>query len=95
VFIGVKMLISPVVHLPVWVSLAVIVVVAGGAVAASLWRDRSRPRQAPKQCASPDQLPDLVPDLVPDHGPDLVPDLGPGHVPGQGRVPEPHGPVRT
>ena len=40
-FIGVKMLISPVVHLPVTVTLAAIVVVAGGAVAASLWRDRS------------------------------------------------------
>ena len=44
VFIGVKMLVSPVVHLPLWVSLAVIVAVAGGAVAASLWRDRYRPR---------------------------------------------------
>jgi len=43
VFIGVKMLISPLVHLPVTVTLAAIVVVAGGAVAASLWRDR-RPR---------------------------------------------------
>jgi len=47
VFIGVKMLISPLVHLPVWVSLTVIAVVVGGAVAASLWRDRSRPHQAP------------------------------------------------
>src|SRR6266704_2661995 len=46
VFIGVKMLVSPVVHLPLWVSLAVIVAVAGGAVAASLWRDRYRPRPA-------------------------------------------------
>jgi tellurite resistance protein TerC len=41
VFIGVKMLISPVVHLPVTVSLAVIVGVVGAAVAASLWRDRA------------------------------------------------------
>jgi hypothetical protein len=47
--VGVKMLISPVVHLPVWVSLAVIVVVAGGAMAASLWRDRNGRRQAPEQ----------------------------------------------
>jgi len=38
VFIGVKMLISPLVHLPVWVSLAAIVVIVGGAVAASLCR---------------------------------------------------------
>ena len=49
VFIGAKMLISPLVHLPVWMSLAAIAVVAGGAVAASLWRDRARrPRQAPE-----------------------------------------------
>ncbi len=83
VFIGVKMLISPLVHLPVWVSLAVIVVVAGGAVAASLWRDRSRPRQAPEQCASPGASPGPSPGQVP------------GQVPGRGRVPEPSGPVRT
>lgn len=43
-FIGTKMLISPLVHLPVWVSLAAIVVVVGGAVAASLWRNRNRNR---------------------------------------------------
>ena len=41
VFIGVKMLIAPVVHLPVTVSLLVILGVVGGAVAASLWRDRA------------------------------------------------------
>ena len=46
VFIGVKMLISSFVHLPIWVSLAVIVVVASGAVAASLWHDRTGSRQA-------------------------------------------------
>jgi len=28
------------VHMPVWVSLAVIGAVAGGAIGASLWRDR-------------------------------------------------------
>ncbi len=43
VFIGVKMLISDFVHLPVVVSLAVIVVVIGTAVVASRWRDRTRP----------------------------------------------------
>ena len=46
VFIGTKMLLSPVVHLPVWVSLAAIAVIVGGAVAASLRHDRrhlSRP----------------------------------------------------
>jgi tellurite resistance protein TerC len=47
VFIGVKMLVSPVVHVPVAVSLAVIAGVVGAAVAASLWRDRgARPRPA-------------------------------------------------
>jgi tellurite resistance protein TerC len=40
-FIGTKMLISPFVHLPITVSLAVIIVVVSGAVAASLWRDRA------------------------------------------------------
>jgi tellurite resistance protein TerC len=43
VLIGVKMLISDFVHLPVVVSLAVIVVVIGTAVVASRWRDRTRP----------------------------------------------------
>jgi tellurite resistance protein TerC len=43
VFIGTKMLISPFVHMPVTVSVAVIIVVVSGPVAASLWRDRARP----------------------------------------------------
>jgi integral membrane sensor domain MASE1 len=45
-FIGVKMLISPVAHVPVTVSLIVIIVIVGCAVAASLWRDRALPRPA-------------------------------------------------
>ena len=49
VFIGVKMLVSGVVHVPVTVSLAVIALVVGGAVGASLWRDRTRPRPAQRQ----------------------------------------------
>ena len=40
VFIGVKMLLYDVVHMPVWVSLAVIAAVASGAIGASVWRDR-------------------------------------------------------
>ena len=40
VFIGVKMLLYDVVHIPIWVSLVVIAVVAGGAMGASVWRDR-------------------------------------------------------
>jgi tellurite resistance protein TerC len=45
-FIGIKMLLAPVLHLPVMVSLAVIAAVIGGAIAASLWRERSRARRA-------------------------------------------------
>jgi tellurite resistance protein TerC len=54
-FIGVKMLLSPVLHLPVVVSLAVIVAVVGGAVAASLWRDRRdrRDRTRPQEAGGP------------------------------------------
>jgi tellurite resistance protein TerC len=48
-FIGVKMLISPFVHIPVTVSLTVIVIIVGCAVAASLWRDRSGRRPADEQ----------------------------------------------
>ena len=74
-FIGVKMLVSPVVHLPVWVSLAVIALVAGGAMAASVWRDRRRPRAGPEQHGVPDRG---VPDRgVPDRGvPEPRPDAG-------------------
>jgi tellurite resistance protein TerC len=46
VFIGVKMLISPLVHLPVTVSLAAIIAVAGGAAALSLLREERRPGRA-------------------------------------------------
>jgi tellurite resistance protein TerC len=49
VFIGAKMLVSGVVHVPVTVSLAVIAAVVGGAVGASLWRDRTDPRPARRQ----------------------------------------------
>ena len=53
VFIGVKMLISPFVHLPIALSLAVIIAVVGGAVAASLWRDRGRARRRPPHTSEP------------------------------------------
>ena len=54
VFIGVKMVISPFVRLPIALSLAVIIAVVGGAVAASLWRDRGRaPRRRPRLPAEP------------------------------------------
>lgn len=54
VFIGVKMLVSAFVHVPVVVSLAVIAVIVGSAVAASLWHDRAagrRPRQHERPAA--------------------------------------------
>jgi tellurite resistance protein TerC len=53
-FIGVKMLISSVVHVPLAVSLAVIVAVLGSAVAASIWRDRTR-SHPPDQQGQPGQ----------------------------------------
>jgi tellurite resistance protein TerC len=65
VFIGTKMLISPLIHLPVWVSLAAIAVVAGGAVTASLWRDRSR-RRAPGPQEVPGQDRELGQDPEPE-----------------------------
>lgn len=42
VFIGAKMLLYDVVHMPVWVTLVVIAAVGAGAVGASLWRERRR-----------------------------------------------------
>jgi tellurite resistance protein TerC len=54
-FIGLKMLVSPVLHLPVLVSLAVIVAVVGGAVGASLWRDRRDHRDRPGPADEPDR----------------------------------------
>lgn len=52
VFIGMKMLVSPFLHVPVTVSLIVIVAIVGGAVAASVWRDRTR-RRPPGEPARP------------------------------------------
>lgn len=45
VFISVKMPISPLIEVPVIVSLAVIITMVGGAAAASLWRERAAGRQ--------------------------------------------------
>ena len=53
VFIGVKMLLYDVVHIPIWVSLVVIAVVAGGAIGASVWRDRRLRRRRVRQRAAP------------------------------------------
>jgi tellurite resistance protein TerC len=39
-FVGVKMLLSNVIHIPIYVSLAVIVVAVGGAILISLWMTR-------------------------------------------------------
>jgi len=81
VFIGVKMLLYDVVHMPVWVSLVVIAVVAGGAIGASLWRDRRlrlrRMREVPRPPA--EQYPPAEPREAAEARP----------------AAEPRGPVRT
>jgi tellurite resistance protein TerC len=53
-FVGVKMLLSEVVHIPIWVSLAVIVVAVGGAVLFSLWRTRGGRQTGQTPPAGPD-----------------------------------------
>jgi len=45
VFIGTKMLLYDVVHIPTWVSLVVIAAVVSGTIVASLWWDRHHRRQ--------------------------------------------------
>jgi tellurite resistance protein TerC len=81
VFIGVKMLLYDVVHMPVWVSLVVIAVVAGGAIGAGLWRDRRlrlrRMREVPRPPA--EQYPAAEPRQAAEPCP----------------AAEPRGPVRT
>ena len=56
VFIGVKMLLYDVVHMPLWVSLAVIAAVAGGAIGASVWRDRRVRRRREREPGREDDL---------------------------------------
>lgn len=41
-FVGAKMLLADLVHVPIWASLAVIVVAVGGSIVASLWLTRGR-----------------------------------------------------
>jgi tellurite resistance protein TerC len=53
VFIGVKMLLYDVVHMPIWVSLVVIAAVGAGAVAASLWHDRRHRSREPERVEEP------------------------------------------
>jgi tellurite resistance protein TerC len=67
VFIGVKMLLYDVVHMPVWVSLVVIAAVGGGAVAASLWRDRRQ-----RHAVAPDREEDAGDAVAPDREGDGV-----------------------
>jgi integral membrane protein TerC family protein len=88
VFIGVKMLLYDVVHIPVWVSLVVIAVVAGGAIGASMWRDR-RERRAPGR--GPGQEEPGEPHSMAE--PREVGELHPVGEPEP--VGEPRGPVRT
>jgi tellurite resistance protein TerC len=58
VFIGVKMLLYDVVHMPIWVSLVVIAVIVAAAVGASLWHDRRRQRARPDPAAPDPAAPD-------------------------------------
>ena len=58
-FVGVKMLLADVVHIPIYMSLTVIVLAVGGAILVSLWLTRRR--KAPSDSATPD-APSLVPD---------------------------------
>jgi len=51
VFVGLKLLASPWIHLPPWVSLVVIAVVLGGAVAFSLAHSRRMDRAEPAEAA--------------------------------------------
>jgi tellurite resistance protein TerC len=46
-FVGVKMLLSRVIHIPIYLSLTVIVVAVGGAVLFSLWMTRGGTQQPP------------------------------------------------
>jgi len=80
VFIGVKMLLYDVVHIPIWVSLLVIAAVAGGAIGASLWRDRRMARRGPPDLGNYREEP----------GPEERRDEA-----GRRPAAEPRGPVRT
>jgi tellurite resistance protein TerC len=46
-FVGAKMLLADLVHVPISVSLAVIVIAVGGSIVVSLWLTRHRPKPAP------------------------------------------------
>jgi tellurite resistance protein TerC len=46
-FVGFKMLLSKVIHIPIWMSLAVIVAAVGGAILVSLWMTRGGSQAGP------------------------------------------------
>ena len=43
-FVGAKMLFADLVHIPIYMSLTVIVIAVGGSIVASLWLTRNRER---------------------------------------------------
>jgi tellurite resistance protein TerC len=92
VFIGVKMLLYDVVHMPIWVSLVVIAVVAGGAIGASLWRDR-RLRRLRERSPSPPPEPRSSPEAR--SSPEPRPAAEARSSPEARSAAEPRGPVRT
>ena len=50
-FVGAKMLLADFIHVPIYMSLGVIVVAIGGSIIASLWLTRGKPVPAPEEAA--------------------------------------------
>jgi tellurite resistance protein TerC len=59
VFVGAKMLLAELYHIPIAISLGVIVLILGGAIAASLWVARARRTSPPRSGFSPEPQPRL------------------------------------
>jgi tellurite resistance protein TerC len=53
-FVGVKMLLADFVHIPIYLSLTVIVVAVGGSIGASLWLTRGREQPGLADDAEPE-----------------------------------------
>jgi tellurite resistance protein TerC len=54
-FVGVKMLLADLVSIPIYLSLAVIVIAVGGSIVASLWLTRGREKPGLADGADPEQ----------------------------------------
>jgi len=60
-FVGFKMLLSKVIHVPIWVSLAVIVAAVGGAILVSLWMTRGGAQAAEAEPPEAEPAPEAEP----------------------------------